>query len=159
MLKASSVPAVLLMVIVFIISSVVPHPLTYAETVVDEIDTEDDARFLAVKAQGTYIEGATVPTLSGSDVALPVLDEATGEVLGYIVADQIKLISALNELGMVDVASAVAAISVGEAAGAAAGTGFSMGTTGKIVAAIAVLGTGIAVAAGGGGGSSTPPSH
>ena len=141
MLRASSVPAFLL--ILFFISSFVLHPVTYADdTVVEEIDSEASARHLAVKAEGTYIEGASAPTLSGSEVALPILDEASGQVLGYIVADQIKLISVLNEVGMAEVASAIAAISVGTAAGAAAGTGFALGTVGTI-AAVTAVGTGV----------------
>jgi hypothetical protein len=129
--------------------------ISYAETVVTEIDSEAAARNLAVKAEGTYVKGAAAPTLSGSEVALPIIDEASGDVLGYIVADQIKLISVLNEAGMAEVASAIAAISVGTAAGAAAGTGFALGTTGTI-AAVAAVGIGVAVAVGSGGTSSTP---
>ncbi len=139
------------------VSSFLPS-ISYAETVVTEIDSEAAARNLAVKAEGTYIKGVAAPTLSGSEVALPILDEASGKVLGHIVADQIKLISVLNEAGLTEVASAIAAISVGTAAGAAAGTGFALGTTGTI-AAVAAVGIGVAVAAGGGGGSSTTPSH
>ena len=131
--------------------------ISYAETVVTEIDSEAAARNLAVKAEGTYVEGAAAPTLSGSEVALPIIDEASGEILGHIVADQIKLISVLNQAGLTEVASAIAAVSVGTAAGAAAGTGFALGTTGTIAAVVAV-GVGVAVAAGSGG-SSTPSSH
>jgi len=129
--------------------------ISYTEPVVTEIDSEAAARNLAVKAEGTYIEGASAPTLSGSEVALPIIDEASGNVMGYIVADQIKLISVLNAAGLTEVASAIAAISVGTTAGAAAGTGFALGTTGTI-AAVAAVGIGVAVAVGSGGSSSTP---
>jgi len=152
MLKALSLPSIFLILI--LISSFVLHPTTYAETVVKEIDSEAAARQIAVKAEGTYVEGPAAPTLSGSEVALPIVDEVSGEVLGHIVAEQIKLIAVLNEVGMAEVASAIAALSVGKEAGAAAGTGFALGTTGKIAAAVAV-GTGIAIAIGSGGSSST----
>ena len=153
MLKASSVPSMFF--ILFVVSSFVLHPMIYAETIVKEIDSEAAARQIAEKAEGTYVEGATAPTLSGSEVALPILDEVSGEILGHIVAEQIKLIAVLNEIGMAEVASAIAALSVGTEAGAAAGTGFALGTTGKIAAAVAI-GTGIAIAVGSGGSSSTP---
>jgi hypothetical protein len=129
--------------------------LSYAEPVVKEIDSENVARQLAIKADGTYIEGASAPVLSGNEVALPILDEATGEVLGHIVADQIKLISVLNEAGLAEVASAVAGVSAGAAAGAATGTGFALGTTGAVAAAVA-LGVGVAIAVSSGGSKSTP---
>ena len=152
MMKALS----LLLVICFLSANFYTMPSTaYAESVVTEIDSEEAARNLAVKAEGTYIEGAAAPTLSGSEVALPIINESTGEILGHIIADQIKLISALNEAGLTEVAAAIAAVSVGKAAGTAAGTGFSLGTTGTI-AAVAAIGIGVAFAAGSGGSSSTP---
>ncbi len=152
------IKALSLLVVFFFLSvnffSLMPS-ISYAETIVTEIDSEAAARNLAVKAEGTYVEGAAAPTLSGSEVALPIIDEASGKILGHIVADQIKLISVLNGAGLTEVASAIAAISVGTAAGAAAGTGFALGTTGTI-AAVAAVGIGVAVAVGGGGTSSTP---
>ena len=63
--------------------------ISYAETVVTEIDSEAAARNLAVKAEGTYVEGAAAPTLSGSEVALPIIDEASGEILGHIILGEI----------------------------------------------------------------------
>ena len=150
------IKALSLLVVFFFLSvnfSALPS-VSYAATVVTEIDSEAAARSLAVKAEGTYVEGAAPPTLSGSEVALPIINESSGEVLGHIVADQIKLISVLNEAGLTEVASAIAAISVGTAAGTAAGTGFALGTTGTI-AAVAAIGIGVAVAVGSGGSSST----
>lgn len=119
--------------------------IAYSEQVLKEIESEATARDIAVKAEGTYIEGAAAPTLSGSEVALPIIEESTGNVLGYIVADQIKLISVLNDMGLIEVASAIAAGSVGAAAGTAAGTGFALGTTGMIAAAAAGVGLIVAV--------------
>ena len=152
MLKGSSLTSIFL--VLFLVFSFVLHPVTYAETVFKEIDSETAARQIAAKAEGIYVKGAAAPTLSGAEVALPILDEASGEVLGHIVAEQIKLISVLNEVGMAEVASAIAAFSVGTAAGTAAGTGFALGTVGT-VAAVAAVGTGIALIVSSGGSNST----
>jgi hypothetical protein len=152
MLKVSSVTSIFL--VLFLVFSFVLHPMTYAETVFKEIDSESAARQIATKADGIYVKGTAAPTLSGAEVALPILDEASGEVLGHIVAEQIKLISVLNEVGMAEVASAIAALSVGTAAGTAAGTGFALGTVGTVAAVVAV-GTGIALIVSSGGSNST----
>ena len=143
MIKAKSL-FVTFLLFSLIFYSIAPS-ISYSEQVMTEIDSEATARDIAVKAEGTYIEGATAPTLSGSEVALPIIEESTGNVLGYIVADQIKLISVLNDMGLIEVASAIAAGSVGAAAGTAAGTGFALGTTGMIAAAAAGVGLIVAV--------------
>ena len=143
MTKAKSL-FVIFVLFSLIFYSIAPS-ISYSEQVMTEIDSEATARDIAVKAEGTYIEGATAPTLSGSEVALPIIEESTGNVLGYIVADQIKLISVLNDMGLIEVASAIAAGSVGAAAGTAAGTGFALGTTGMIAAAAAGVGLIVAV--------------
>jgi hypothetical protein len=132
MLKVSSVTSIFL--VLFLVFSFVLHPMTYAETVFKEIDSESAARQIATKADGIYVKGTAAPTLSGAEVALPILDEASGEVLGHIVAEQIKLISVL--------------------AGTAAGTGFALGTVGTVAAVVAV-GTGIALIVSSGGSNST----
>ncbi len=133
---------------------VVPS-ISHSEPVVKEIDSEADARELAVMSEGTYIKGASVPELSGSEVALPIIDETSGQVLGHIVADQVKLISVLNDVGLTEVATAIAAVSVGTATGTAASTGFALGTVGT-VAAVAAVGTGVILLVSSGKSNSTP---
>src|SRR3989304_2544399 len=84
-------------------------PSHAADPVTHTIASVVKAKELAAAAGGTYVEGATAPALTGTQVALPVIDEATGNVLGHIVADQASLVSALNAAGYASVASAVAA--------------------------------------------------
>ncbi len=96
------------------------------------------AEAIAESAGGEFVAGATAPALSGTQVALPVLEEATGSVLGHIVAEQAALVTTLEAAGYVEVASAVAAIEAGAAAGAVAGAGVVAGTTAAAAGAVAV---------------------
>ena len=84
-------------------------------------------------------------------MALPVQDEATGDVIGYIVAEKTKLISALNEAGLAEVANALAAAEAGTEAGGTSMASMLGGKTGWILLGVAVV-AGIAIAAGSGGG-------
>jgi len=127
---------------------------SHADVVTQKIASEAVAKELAANAGGTYVPGAAAPALTGTQVALPVVSEATGKVIGYVVADKAALISALNAAGYTKVASAIAATDAGTAAGFAVGAGISTGT---IVVGTAVL-VGIvalAVSSGGGGGSTS----
>jgi hypothetical protein len=129
-------------------------PSHAAEPVSQTIASVAKAKEIASAAGGTYVEGATAPALTGTQVALPVIDGATGDVLGYVVADQASLVSALNAAGYSSVASAVAASQTGASAGLAVGAGISAGTVAvgaAVVAGVAVL----AVSSGGGGGTSS----
>lgn len=119
-----------------------------------EIASVDVAEQIAADAGGSYVSGSAVPAVTGSEVALPVIDEATGNVLGHIVADQASLISALEAMGMTDIAAAIAAGTAGATAGAATGAGFALGTTGT-VALVVAAGIGIGLAVGSDGGSTT----
>jgi hypothetical protein len=123
------------------------------EPVTQTIASVSKAQEIATAAGGTYVEGATAPALTGTQVALPVIDSASGEVLGYVVAEQASLVSALNAAGYASVASAVAAATVGTTAGLAVGAGIGAGTIAVgagIVAGVAL----IALSSGGGGGGS-----
>lgn len=123
------------------------------------IEAESVAKELAAKADGTYVAGDTVMSVEDPEVALPVIDEETGTVLGHIVADREKLISVLNDAGLTEVANALAALEAGTAAGEAVTAGFIGGTTAAVVLGVAAL-IGIALAAGGGGGDGgTTPAH
>ena len=149
-------------------------PSGYAEekeVVVQKISTIEKAKKIAKASDGQYWEASEYwekppsPPLKGTDrIALPVQDEVSGDVIGYIVADKKKLIAALNAEGLTEVANALAAADAGVVAGDAATTSFLGGTTGKIVLGV-VLVAGIALAAGGGGGggggggSSTPTTN
>ena len=125
---------------------------SYAQT--ETIAAEQVAKELAQSAGGTYVEGSTAPVLTGNQVALPIIDETTGNVLGHIVAEQESLVSALNEAGLTDVANALAAAEAGTAAGVATGTGITLGTTGTIAAIVAGV-AGVALAVGGSSGSTS----
>ncbi|GBD97960.1 hypothetical protein BMS3Abin06_02864 [bacterium BMS3Abin06] len=129
---------------------------SYAQT--ETIAAEEVAKDLAQSAGGTYVEGSAAPVLTGNQVALPIIDETTGNVLGHIVAEQENLVSALNAAGLTDVANALAAAEAGTAAGVATGTGFALGTTGTI-AVIAAGVAGVALAVSSGGGSTTTAHH
>jgi hypothetical protein len=144
-------------------------PYGYAEeadVIIQKISTIEKAKKIAKASDGQYWEASDYwekppsPSLEGTGkVALPVQDEATGDVIGYIVADKEKLIAALNAEGLTQVASALAAAEAGTVAGDAATTGFLSGTTAKVILGV-VLVAGIALAAGGssgggGGGGST----
>jgi hypothetical protein len=143
-------------------------PRLYAEetgVVVQKISTVEKAKKIAEASDGQYWEASEYwekppsPPLKGTaKVALPVQDESSGEVIGYIVADKEKLIAALNAEGLTQVADALAAVEAGGVAGEAATAGFMSGTTAKIILGV-VLVAGIALAvssgSGSGGGGST----
>jgi hypothetical protein len=148
-------------------------PRGYAEerdAVIQKISTLEKAKKIAQVSGGEYWEASEywkkppAPDVEGTaKVALPVQDEETGEVIGYIVADREKLVAALKAEGLTEVANALAAAEAGSAAGDAATAGFLSGTTGKVILGI-VLVAGIAIAAssgggGGGGGSTSTPIH
>jgi hypothetical protein len=97
------------------------------ETVAEKIEAEEVAKELAAKADGTYIKGETAPALKGSEVALPIVDEETGNILGYVVAEKEKLVPVLNEAGLTEVANALAAAEAGAAAAGAVTAGISGG--------------------------------
>ena len=124
----------------------------YAQT--ESISGEDVAREIAENADGTYVQGSTAPALTGTQVALPILDEATNEIFGYIVADQTKLVSALNAAGFTEVATALAAVDAGTVAGTTVLAGLSAGTITAAAAGAAVV-IGLAVSSSGGGGDGT----
>ncbi len=127
------------------------NSLSYSQT--ERIEAEEVAKDLAAKADGKYVQGETAPALKGTEVALPIIDEATGDVLGYVVADKEKLIPVLNEAGLTEVANALAAMGAGEAAGETVKAGISGGTIAWIsVGVAALIGIGLAVGGGGGGG-------
>jgi len=137
-------------------------PSHAAEPVTQTVASVAKAKDLASAAGGTYVEGATAPALTGTQVALPVIDEATGNILGYVVADQASLVSALNAAGYSSVASAIAASNAGAAGGLAVGAGISAGTVAvgvAVVAGVAALAVSSGGGGGGGGGGTTPPAH
>ncbi len=144
----------------FFIIIAAPLPLASAQT--ENIESIQSAKELAANAGGTFVEGNAAPALTGDQIALPVIDEATGDILGHIVAERTSLVSALNAAGHTDIATAIASAGAGTAAAGAVGAGFLGGTVGAVAAGIAVV-AGIALAVGsgggGGGGSSTPSSH
>lgn len=137
-------------------------PLLYAEetdVVVQNISTLEKAKKIAEASEGQYWEASEYwekppsPSVKGTTkIALPVQDEATGDVIGYIVADKEKLIAALNAEGLTEVANALAAVEAGGIAGETAAASFLSGTTAKVILGI-VLVAGIAIAAGSGGSS------
>ncbi len=136
------------------------------EAVVEKIASVSKAKEIAAKAGGQYIEGVTAPALTDTQVALPVINESNGEVLGHIIADKDALISTLNEAGYQKVGSALVAAQTtaeaGEAAGFIAEAGISAGTIGAAAATTAgAIGIAIAVSGGGSGGSdaSTTTTH
>ncbi len=96
------------------------------------------AEKIAADAGGTFVAGSTAPALTGTQVALPVLEESTGTVLGHIVAEQAALVTTLEAAGMVEVATAIAAIEAGAAAGAIAAAGISAGTAAAVAVGVAV---------------------
>ena len=119
-------------------------PRVFAEDIISEnIASEIEAKKLAAKAGGKYVKDLSTVEFTESQVALPIVDGDTGEILGYIVADQQKLVTVLNAVGLGDVATAVAAAPATAAAGAAAGAtaaaGISVGTTIATAAAVAAV--------------------
>ncbi len=128
------------------------------EKVMEKIEAEAVAKELAARAEGTYVKGEAEPVLKGNQVALPIIDEDTGNTLGYVVAEKDKLVSVLNEAGLTDVANALAAMDAGEAAGETVKAGMSRGTITWIAiggAALAALALALGSGGGGGGGGST----
>ena len=138
---------VLFMVAVFLLCNSLMISQVEAQT--QKISSVEAAQKLAADAGGTYVEGAATPALTGEQVALPVMDEATGSVIGHVVADKTALVSALNAAGLTEVGAALAATEAGAGAGLAVGTGISAGTigAGAVVAAVAI---GLVVATTGG---------
>jgi len=150
--------AVIMMFSFFMFNLAYVIPSYAAGPVTQTIPSVEKAQELAKAAGGTYVEGAAPPALTGTQVALPVIDGASGDVLGYIVADQAALVAALNEAGYTSVASAIAASQAGAAGGLAVGSGIKAGTVAAgaaILAGIAAL----AVSSGGGGGGGTTSGH
>lgn len=140
---------VLFMVAVFLLCNSLTISQVQAQT--QKIATVDAAKKLAADAGGSYVEGASTPALTGNQAALPVIDEATGNVIGHVVAEKTSLVSALNAAGYTEVGAALAATEAGAGAGLAVGTGITAGTigAGAVVAAVAI---GLVVASTGGSG-------
>lgn len=146
--------------LLFSIMNIIDASRLYAQgQVIEKISTVDSAKKIASMADGEYREASQYwenppsPAVEGTEkIALPVQDEDTGKVLGYIVAEKEKLIAALEASGLTDAANALAAVEAGEIAGGATAAGIFSGTTAKVVLGIAVI-AGVALAAGGGGGS------
>jgi hypothetical protein len=135
--------------------------LSYAQ--VEKIPAEEVAREIGTRAGGTYIEGAAPPTITGTEIALPVIDEETGNILGYIVAEKESLIKELKNSGLAEVAEALEDVAAGtiagvgtagEAAGETVEAGMIGGTTGAVLLGIAAA-VGIALAVGSSGGSTS----
>jgi hypothetical protein len=96
------------------------------------------------------------PALKGTEVALPIVDEETGKILGYVIAEKEKLVPVLKEAGLTEVANALAAMEAGEAAAGTVTAGISGGTITWIAIGVAALaGIGFALGSGGGGGSTS----
>ena len=110
------------------------------------ITSVDAAKDLAANAGGTYVEGASAPALTGNQVALPVIEESTGNVIGHVVADQASLVSALNAAGYTEVGAAVAGTEAGTVAGGSVLAGVSTGTI-VTAAAVTAVTVGLVVAA------------
>ena len=118
------------------------------------IAAEAVAKEIAANAGGTYVQGAAAPTLTGTQAALPIIEESTGQILGYIVAEQANLVAALNAAGFTEVATALAAAEAGSVAGTTVAAGIGVGTSTALAIGAAVA-LGLAVSGGGGGGGST----
>ncbi len=138
--------------------------LFFSAGLVSQVDAEtasiasvQAAETIAADAGGSFVAGSTAPALTGTQVALPVLEEATGTVLGHIVAEQAALVTTLEAAGMAEVATAVAAIEAGAVAGATAGVGIAAGTTTAAVAGAAA--TTALVLEGATGGTTTTHHH
>jgi len=146
----------LFLVALFLLCNTLTISQVQAQT--QKIATIEAAKKLAGDAGGTYVEGAATPALTGEQVALPVIDETTGKVIGHIVADKTALVSALNTAGLTEVGAALAATEVGGGAGLAVGAGISAGTIGA-GAAIAAVTIGIIVATTGGSDDDSTSQH
>lgn len=129
-----------------------------ASAQVAEIESVQVAQQIAADNAGVeWVEGATAPSLNGQ-VALPVIDEATGQIVGYLVGTKENLVAALEGAGFAEVAAAVGAAEAGAVAGTTVFGGIGVGTvtTGAVILAGGIA---LAISAGGGGGSSTPSHH
>jgi hypothetical protein len=146
----------LFMVAVFLLFNSLTISQVQAQT--QKISTIEAAKKLAGDAGGTYVEGASSPALSGNQVALPVIDEATGNVIGHVVAEKSALVSALNSAGFTEVGAALAATEAGAGAGLAVGAGITAGTIGA-GAAVAAATIGLVLATTGGGSDDTTAQH
>ncbi len=146
----------LFMVAVFLLCNSLTISQVQAQT--QKIATVNAAKKLAADASGTYVEGTSAPALAGNQVALPVIDEATGNVIGHIVAEKTAMVSALNAAGYTEVGAALAATEAGVGAGLAVGAGITAGTigAGAVVAAAAI---GLVVASTGGDSGSSTTQH
>lgn len=137
-------------------------PLVSAEEVISgNIASELTARKIAARAGGRYVKDLSTVEVTESQIALPIVHGDTGEILGYIVARQDRLVAVLKELGLGDVAAAVASVPATAAAGAAAGTtaaaGISAGTV--VTAAAVVSAAALAIISVNGGGDTTTTSQ
>ncbi len=151
--------ALLVIVSFLIFNTAYVSQVSAADMVTEKISSVSKAKEIAGMAKGGYWEGTVAPGHLETEVALPVID-SEGNTIGYIVADKAKLISALNELGYTNVASALTAAQVGTTTGLSVGAGLSMGTVGLIAAGVAVVGgVALAVGGGGGGGGGTTSGH
>ncbi len=151
-----------LTVFVLVLSLLMPGAglISQAYSQTETIAAASVAQDIAANAGGAFIEGAAAPALTGTQVALPIVEEATGQILGHIVAEQASLVSALNAAGYAEVATAIAAVEAGTVAGAAAATGLALGTTGTTALVVAgVAGAGLALSGNDDDGSSTTAHH
>ncbi|RJQ17463.1 MAG: hypothetical protein C4560_08540 [Nitrospiraceae bacterium] len=139
-----------------LVFNIVLIPQASAQT--QRIPSETAAREIAANAGGTYVEGAASPALTGTQVALPVADEA-GNILGYVVAEKASLVSALDAAGYAEVASAIAATEAGTTAGLAVGAGITAGTVAVGAAATAGVIALVVAATGGDDGGTTTTTH
>jgi hypothetical protein len=146
----------LFMVAVFLLCNSLTISQAQAQT--HKISTINAAKKLAADAGGTYVEGASTPALTGNQAALPVIEEATGNVIGHVVAEKTALVSSLNAAGYTEVGAALAASEAGAGAGIAVGTGLSAGTIGA-GAAVAAVAIGLVVATTGGSSDDSTDSH
>ncbi|GEM_PF-3081586 len=152
MKKAVSLSLICSLLVFF--AGFVPQAGAQTET----IATIDAAKELARNAGGVFVEGGKAPALTGDQVALPVIEEESGKILGHIVAERDGLVSALNAAGHTEVASAIAAGEAGAAAGSAVGAGILGGTTGMTVLGVAAV-AGVALAVSGGSSSDSTSGH
>ena len=127
-------------------------PVAFAQT--ENIASVEAAKEIAANAGGVFVEGEAAPALTGNQIALPVIDETSGKVLGHIVAERSALVSALNAAGHTEVSTAIAASEAGTTAAVATGAGFLGGTAGAIAIGVAVIG-GAALLISSGGSDST----
>jgi hypothetical protein len=146
---------VVFLFLMFSISSASEFPTQ--STIIEKISSVKKAKEIARMAKGGYWEGSVAPPLRENEVALPVIDKS-GKIIGHIVADRTKLISALNAEGLTNIASALAAAQAGTAAGLAVRAGISAGTIGLVALGAGVV-VGIALAISGAGKGVTTTTH